>query len=117
VPAGPGSKSVRPRWDVALSIVLLVVAAVGWVAAAGMEFLLLAFTDSCPPERCSVERAATFVTVSVSVAAALTVIGAVTTIVRIVRRRSGWPYAAATLGLSVVAEVLGVVGYVAAVGY
>jgi hypothetical protein len=117
VPAAPGSKPVRARWDVALSIVLLVVAAVGWVAAAGIEFLLLAFTDYCPPERCSVQRAVTSVMVSVSVAAALTILGCVFTVIRMVRRRSGWPYAAATLTLSVVAEVLGVVGYVAAVGY
>jgi hypothetical protein len=102
---------------VAVSVVLLVLAALGWVAAAGMEFLMLAFTDYCPPERCSADRAATSVMVSVSVAAALTFIGAVCTIVRLVRRRSGWPFAAATLILSVIAELLGVVGYVAAVGY
>jgi hypothetical protein len=117
VPTAPGAKPVRARWDVALSVVLLAVAAVGWVAAAGMQFLLLAFTDYCPPERCSVQRAVTSVMVSVSVAAALAIIGSVFTITRMVRGRPGWPYAAATLTLSVVAEVLGVVGYVAAVGY
>jgi hypothetical protein len=100
-----------------MSVVLLVIAGVGWVVAAGMEFLVLAFTDYCPPERCSAQRAATSVMLSVSVAAALTVIGSVWTIVRLVRRRSGWPYAAATLLLSAVAELLGIVGYVAAVGH
>jgi hypothetical protein len=108
---------VRPRWDVPISVVLLIIAGVGWAAAAGMEFLILAFTDYCPPERCSAERAATSVMVSVSVAAALTVIGSVWTIVRLVRRRPGWPFAVATLILSFVAELLGVVGYVAAVGH
>ena len=117
VPAAPGAKPDRPRWDVALSIVLLAVAGLGWLAAAGMEFLMLAFTDYCPPERCSAQGAGTAVTVSVLVAAAVMVVGTICTIVRIVRRRSGWPYAAATLTLSVVAEVLGFVGYFAAVGY
>ncbi|MCV7427694.1 hypothetical protein [Mycobacterium montefiorense] len=101
----------------ALSIVLMVVAVVGWGVAAGMEFMFLAFTDYCPPEHCSVDNAATSVLVSVSVAAALTVIGCVVTIIRLVRRRWGWPYAAATLGASALAELLGIVGYFAAVGH
>lgn len=55
MPAAPGAKPDRPRWDVALSIVLLAVAGLGWGAAAGMEFLMLAFTDYWPPERCSAQ--------------------------------------------------------------
>jgi hypothetical protein len=102
---------------VALSIALLVVAAGGWAIAAGMEFMFLAFTDYCPPERCSADLAATAVLVCISVAAGCAVIGGVWTIVRLVRRRLGWPYAAATLGVSAAAELLGVVGYFAAVGH
>ncbi len=101
----------------ALSIVLMVVAVVGWGVAAGMEFMFLAFTDYCPPEHCSAEHAAASVVVSVLVAAGVTLIGSVWTIVRLVRRRSGWPYAAATLGASALAELVGVVGYFAAVGH
>lgn len=101
----------------ALSIVLMGVAVVGWGAAAGMEFMFLAFTDYCPPEHCSAEHAAASVVVSVLVAAAVTLIGSVWTIVRLVLRRSGWPYAVATLGASALAELLGVVGYFAAVGH
>ncbi|BBY21734.1 hypothetical protein [Mycobacterium stomatepiae] len=101
----------------ALSIVLMVVAVVGWGVAAGMEFMFLAFTDYCPPPRCSTDRAATAVLLSISVAAALTIIGCVVTIIRLVRRRPGWPYAIATLTAATVAELLGVVGYFAAVGY
>ncbi|HEV7583917.1 MAG TPA: hypothetical protein VGO77_26600 [Mycobacterium sp.] len=96
---------------------LVVIAVVGWAVAAGMEFMFLAFTDYCPPERCSAERAATSVVVSVSVAAAVTLIGSVWTIVRLVRRRLGWPLAVATLALSAAVELLGVVGYFAAVGH
>jgi hypothetical protein len=55
--------------------------------------------------------------VSVSVAAAVTLIGSVWTIVRLVRRRLGWPHAVATLIVSAAVELLGVVGYFAAVGH
>lgn len=96
---------------------LLVVAAVGWAAAAGMEFMFLAFTDYCPPDHCSADRAATAVMLSVTAAAVLVLVGAVCTIVCLVRRRRAWPFATATLVLSVAAELFGVVGYFAAVGY
>lgn len=101
----------------ATSIVLLVLAAAGCAVAAGMELMLLAFTDYCPPPRCNADRAATFVMVSVAAAAATTLVGSVLTIVWLIRRRSAWPFATATLVLSVVAELVGVVGYFAAVGY
>ena len=101
----------------ALSIALVVIAVVGWAVAAGMEVMFLAFTDYCPPERCSAHGAATSVMVSVSVAAAVTVIGSVWTIVRLVRRRLSWPHAVATLIVSASVELLGVVGYFAAVGH
>ncbi|UXA08550.1 hypothetical protein KXD96_11000 [Mycobacterium sp. SMC-2] len=114
-PAARDATTARPRWDVPLSIVLVVFAVLGWVAATGIEILMLAFTDYCPPERCSVERAVNAVTVSVLAAGAFTVVGAVCTIVRMARRRLGWPYAATTLAASVVAEVLGIGGYIAAV--
>ncbi|WP_245836029.1 hypothetical protein [Mycobacterium rhizamassiliense] len=93
------------------------VAVVGWVAAAGVEFMFLAFTDYCPPDRCSADRAATAVMLSVSAAAVCALVGAVCTIACLVRRRLAWPFATATLVLSVGAELFGVVGYFAAVGY
>jgi hypothetical protein len=97
--------------------VLLVVAVVGWAVAAGMEFMMLAFTDYCPPERCHADRAATSVMLSVSAAGVLMLIGAVLTIVWLVRRRLAWPIATATLILSGAAELLGFLGYFAAVGH
>lgn len=100
-----------------LSAVLVVIGAVGWVAAAGMEFFAMAFTDYCPAETCSADRAFMSIAVALSAAAALIVIGAVVAIIRIIRRRLGWPFAAAALLLSIAAEVLGFVGYAAAVGY
>lgn len=93
------------------------VAVIGWVAAAGIEFMFLAFTDYCPPEHCSADRAATAVMLSVTAAAVLTLVGAVCTIVCLVRRRLAWPFATATLVGSAGAELFGIVGYFAAVGY
>ena len=93
------------------------VAVVGWGMAAGMEFMFLAFTDYCPPEHCSADQAATSVLVSVSVAAVLTVIGCIATIIQLVRRRPGWPFAVATLAAPTLVELLGVVGYFVAVGH
>lgn len=77
----------------------------------------MAFTDYCPAETCSADRAFISILVALSAAAALIVVGAVVAIIRIVRRRLAWPFAAATLLLSIAAEVFGFVGYVAAVGY
>lgn len=101
----------------ALSIVLMGVAVVGWGVAAAMEFMFLAFTDYCPPQHCNADAAATSVLLSVSVAAGLTVIGCIATIVALVLRRSGWPYAVATLAASTLTELLGIVGYFVAVGH
>jgi hypothetical protein len=117
MPTAPSPKPPPDRSDVVLSTVLLVISAVSWAAAAGMEFLAMAFTDYCPAETCSADRAFLSIAVALLAAAALVVIGAVVAIFRIIRRRLGWPFAAVTLLLSIAAEVLGFVGYVAAVGY
>jgi hypothetical protein len=116
-PSTPDSTPPRARWDVALAATLLVVSVIGWVVAAGMEFFMLAFTDSCPAETCNADKAFSSVAVALSTAAVVIAIGAVIAIVRIVRRRLGWPFAAAALVLSVAAEVVGLVSYIAAVGY
>jgi hypothetical protein len=46
----------------------------------------------------------------------LTAIGCIATIVQLIRRRMAWPYAVATLAASGLAELVGFVGYFAAVG-
>jgi hypothetical protein len=116
-PAGPGAKPPPAKWDVALSAVLVIISTAGWIAAAGSELFVLAFTDYCPAETCDAHRASLSIAVALLAAAAFIVIGAVLAIVRIIRRRLGWPFAVATLVLSVAAEALGFVGYIAAVGY
>jgi hypothetical protein len=116
-PPSPTPKPPIDRTDAVLCSVLLVVSAACWAAAAGMEFFAMAFTDYCPAQTCSADRASMSIVIAVLAAAILIVIGAVVAIVRIVRRRLGWPFAVAALVLSIAAEVLGFVGYVVAVGY
>lgn len=117
VPAQLGAKPPVVKWDVALSAGLLIISAVGWIVAAGSELFVLAFTDYCPAETCDANKASQSITIALSVAAAVVVVGVVLAIMRIIRRRLAWPFAVATLVLSTAAEVLGFVGYVAAVGY
>ncbi len=116
-PGAPGVKPARAGWDVALSTVLLVVSVFAWIGSAGMEFFMLAFTDSCPAATCNADKAFASIAVALSVAAVVIAISAVIAIVRIIRRRLAWPFAAAALALSVAAEIFGLVGYIAAVGY
>lgn len=113
----PGAHPPRARWDVALSVALLSVCVIVWVIAAGGGLMILAFTDFCPVETCHIHRASVSIAVALSVAAVFIVAGAALAIIWIIRRRLGWPFAAAALVLSVMSEVLGFAGYIAAVGY
>jgi hypothetical protein len=79
-------------------------------------FFSLAFLDYCPPETCSVDGALTAVMTGVGVAMMIGVIGLVVTVVQLVRRKPGWPFAVATLALCTISVFLGGVGYVTAVG-
>ena len=85
-------------------------------AAAVFALFSLAFLDYCPPESCSAEGAVTAVGTALIAAFAIGVVGLVATIVQLVRRRPGWPFAVATLVLCVIAVVCGGVGYAMAVG-
>ncbi len=76
----------------------------------------LAFLDYCPPESCSAEGAATAVGIALFIAFVIGVVGLVVTVVRLIRRKPGWPFAVATLVLCSVAVFLGGVGYAMAVG-
>jgi hypothetical protein len=116
-PLLPGAHPPRARWDVALSVALLSVCVIVWVIAAGGGLMILAFTDFCPVETCHIHRASVSIAVALSVAAVFIVAGAALAIIWIIRRRLGWPFAAAALVLSVMSEVLGFAGYIAAVGY
>lgn len=112
----PPARRPRSGADIAISITALVLTAALGAIAAFFGVFSLAFLDSCPPATCSAEGAVNAVLTSLLVAGGIGVVGLVVTVVQLVRRKTGWPFAVATLVLCVAAVVLGGVGYVAAVG-
>lgn len=105
--------SATDLWISVAALTLTVV--VGAVGAAGGLFSL-AFLDYCPPESCSANGAATAVLGSVLIAALVGLAGLTVTIIRLVRRKPGWPFAIATLCTCGVALCAGLVGYLIATG-
>ena len=117
-PAQPAPDAPKPpisAADAALSIGLLVTAAVLGVVGAAMGMFVLAFLDYCPPQRCSADGAVTAVGTALLVALAIGVIGVAMTVIRLFRRKPGWPFAAGTLALCVLTLFAGGVGYFVAV--
>ena len=102
--------------DLFISIGALILTMAFGVVAAAMGLFSLAFLDYCPPETCSAEGAATAVGIARLAAFAIGVVGLVVTLIQLVRRRPGWPFAVATFVLCALAVVLGGVGYAMAVG-
>jgi uncharacterized membrane protein len=107
----------RKGWDIALSVFLLLLAAVVGVVGTILAFVSIAFIDNCPPETCSVDGA-----VGAQFTAALVVIlafvaGLIATIVALATRRRGWWLGLVTVFLVLLSWVLGFVGYFAAVGW
>ncbi|GAC1399831.1 MAG: hypothetical protein NVS4B6_18420 [Mycobacterium sp.] len=115
-PGYPAPKPPIASTDLVVCIGGIVVTVVLGVVAAAMGLFSLAFLDSCPPESCSAEGAATAVWTALLAAFAIGVIGVVVTLVQLYRRKPGWPVAVATFVLCALAVVLGAVGYAMAVG-
>jgi hypothetical protein len=113
---GPPPKPPASGGDIAISIVLLVMAALFLAASGFFGLFSLAFIDHCPPESCSVDGAVTAVMAGLGAALTIGLVGLVVTVVQLIRRKRGWPSALATLLLCAVAVFLGGVGYVTAVG-
>lgn len=102
--------------DIAASVVALVVTAGMIVVAAVFGLFSLAFLDHCPPESCSEQGAVNAVINALLIAAAIGVVGLVVTIVQLVRRERGWPFALGTFGLCLTTFVIGGFFYTMAVG-
>jgi hypothetical protein len=116
-PAYPPVRPHRAKWDIALSVLLLIVSLIVWIVAACAGFMMLAFTDFCAVETCHIHQASVSIAVSLAIAAVMIVAGTVLATIWFIRRQMCWPFAAAALVLSVMAEVIGFAGYIAAVGY
>jgi hypothetical protein len=115
-PAPPPSKPPIPTTDLVISIGAFIVTVAFGVVAAAMGLFSLAFLDYCPPESCSADGAVTAVGIALLSAVAIGVVGLVVTVVQLVRRKPGWPFAVATFVLCALAVVLGGVGYAMAAG-
>jgi quinol-cytochrome oxidoreductase complex cytochrome b subunit len=114
--APPPPKPPRSGTDLAISITALVLTVILGAGASVLGLFSLAFLDSCPPESCSAEGAATAVFTALIGIFVIGVIGLVITVVQLYRRKPGWPFAVGTLVLCGVACVCGMVGYAVAVG-
>lgn len=99
-----------------MSVAALVVGTVlvGLAGFAGVFSLV--FLDYCPPATCSATGAALSVVGGLAVAAIIGIAGLVLTIVRLSRRRAGWPFATAALVLSVLALAGGIAALAASLG-
>ena len=109
------AESPRSGADLAISIVALTLTVLLGAAAAFFGLFSLAFIDHCPPATCSVDGAVTAVVTALLVAGAIGVVGVVLTVVQLVRRKTGWPFAVGTLVLCALTLFAGAVGYATAV--
>jgi hypothetical protein len=115
-PAARPPKPPVSGGDVAISIAALILTGLLGAVAAVFGLFSLAFLDHCPPESCSADGAATAVGTALFVAFLIGLAGLVATVVALVRRKRGWPFAVATLVLCAIAIFFGGVGYSIAVG-
>jgi len=115
IPAQPrvAGKPPLSAADLWISVAVLMLTVL--VGAAGGLFSL-AFLDYCPPESCSADGAAKAVLGSVLVAALVGLAGLTVTIIRLARRKPGWPFAIATFCTCAVVLCAGLVGYIVATG-
>lgn len=104
-------------WDIAVSIAVLLLGGGFLVVAAVIDLFSAALVDSCPVRTCSAGAAVASLGISWFVMLLLVIIGAVLTIVSLVRRRQSWWIALLTLVLVVAVWIVGFVLYSQAVNH
>jgi hypothetical protein len=114
VPSTP--ERTRTGWDVALSVVFLVLATLVGIVGSFLAFVSLAFVDDCPPESCSVDGVVNAQFAAVLVVVLVGIVGLIATIVLLAARRRAWWVALLTLVLIVLALVAGWIGVTIAAG-
>ena len=115
VPVPPARRA--KGWDIALSIVLLVLAGSAFGVGAFVAVFSLAFLDYCPPETCSSDGAAAAQIGGGFVIALLALVGTVATIILLALRRRGWWVALLTLVVTILGWVGAFVLYAVAVDH
>lgn len=115
-PPPPPQKPPIPAADLSVSIVAMILTVVGVAVAAFFGLMMLAFTDYCPPETCHIDAGVTAILTGLGIAALIAVVGIAVTIIQLVRRVRAWPYAIGAMVLCGLSCLLGMFGYVQAVG-
>lgn len=107
----------RAAWDIVLSVVFLVAAALTAVVGGFLQLFVFAFTDDCPPATCHIGEATTSVFATWAIVAILFVASIVVTIILLVSRRRAWWVAAIGLLVVIVGGIVAFILYSGAVGY
>jgi uncharacterized BrkB/YihY/UPF0761 family membrane protein len=105
----------RAAWDIALSIVFLVLAVITALVGAIGQLFVLAFTDYCPGT-CNIDEAVGAVFVVWAIIGFVVLASTIITIVLLVRRRRAWWVALIGLVVAGGGAIVGYVLYVAVVG-
>lgn len=111
------TKRPRPGWDIAVSIGVLLLAGGFLVIAAIIDLFSAALVGNCPIRNCSAGAAVASLGISWFIMFLLITIGAVLTIVSLVRRRRSWWIAVLVLVLVVAVWIIGFVLYSQAVNH
>jgi len=98
-------------WDIAVSIAVLLLGGGFLVVAAVIDLFSAALVGSCPVRTCSAGAAVASLGISWFVMFLVAIIGAVLTIVSLVRRRQSWWIALVTVVLVVAVWIVGFVLY------
>jgi hypothetical protein len=105
----------RAVWDVILTIVLLVASFVVLLTAAFFDLFAIAFTDYCP-EPCHAGAGVAIVFTIWICSAVLALVGALVSIVRLVRRRRAWWIALTALVIVIAGSIAAFWLYAAIIG-
>lgn len=111
----PPQAPQRSVADLVMSIVMLVLAVAVGGLGAFMGLFMLAFLDHCPPQTCSVQGAVSAVLVSIGIVGAVVVVCLIVTVVALIRRKPGWPFALGALLGAIAVYGVGFLAFVSAV--
>jgi hypothetical protein len=82
---------VRKSWDVALTIVLIVVGLLGWLGGAFVDFVVFGlFSGDCVGPGCHLVEATSVRNILIVVAGVVVLAGLVVGVVRVLLRRRAW---------------------------
>jgi hypothetical protein len=104
-------------WDIVVSIVLMVVAALTALVGGFLQLFVFAFTDDCPPATCHIDQATNDIFTTWAIVGFVFVASIVVTIVLLVKRRRGWWVAMIGLLAVIAGGVVAFALYSTAVGY